>query len=35
MFFSKPGIYEPCGIYNFRHFLIAVITLVLVAIAVK
>ena len=35
MFFAKPGIYEPCGIYNYRHIILAVIILVWVAIAVK
>ena len=25
MFFAKPGIYEPCGIYNYRHIILAVI----------
>ena len=35
MFFAKPGIYEPCGIYNYRHIILAVIISVWVAIAVK
>lgn len=33
MFFAKPGVYEPCGIYNIRHLIIAIGTLLCVAIA--
>ena len=35
MFLAKPGIYEPCGIYNLNHLIMAFITLVWVAMAVK
>ena len=33
MFFAKPGVYEPCGIYNIRHLIIAIGTLICVVIA--
>lgn len=35
MFFAKPGVYEPCGIYNIKHLIIAIITLIIIFIAVK
>ena len=35
MFFARPGVYEPCGIYNVKHLIIAIITLIVVTIAVK
>lgn len=35
MFFAKPGIYKPSGIFNLKHLLIAIITLIGVSIAVK
>lgn len=35
MFFAKPGVYEPCGIYNVQHVIIAVIILIAIFIAVK
>ena len=35
MFFAKPGVFKPCGIYNLKHLLIALITLAWVTLAVK
>ena len=35
MFFARPGVYEPCGIYNYKHVILAIIILAWVAIAVK
>lgn len=35
MFFAKPGVYEPCGIYNQKHLIMALITLAWVVTAVK
>ncbi len=35
MFFSKPGQYEACGIFNIRHFMFALVTLIIIGVAVK
>ena len=35
MFFAKSGVYKPCGIYNLKHLIIALVTLTGIAIAVK
>lgn len=35
MFLAKSGIYKPCGIYNIKHLIIALVTFVGIAIAVK
>ena len=35
MFFAKAGVYEPCGLYNIKHLVIALITILSIAIAVK
>lgn len=34
MFFAKPGIYEPCGIFSITHIIVLVICLVLIGIFV-
>ena len=35
MFFAKAGVYEPCGLYNIKHLVIALITILSIEIAVK
>ena len=35
MFFAKSGVYTPCGIYNLKHLIIAIVTFTIIAIAVK
>ena len=35
MFFAKSGVYNPCGIYNLKHLIIAIVTFTIIAIAVK
>ena len=35
MFFAKAGVYEPCGLYNIKHLVIALITILGIAISVK
>lgn len=35
MFLSKPGEYEPCGIFTTQHFILMIITLVGIGIALK
>lgn len=35
MFFSKPGEYEACGIFNIRHLILALITFAIIGVAVK
>lgn len=35
MFFSRPGVYKPCGIFNIKHLIIAIITFSAIGIAVK
>lgn len=35
MFFAKSGLYKPCGIYNFKHLTIALVTFIGILIAVK
>ena len=33
MFFSKPGEYEPCGLFSVGHFILLVLSLSIVGIA--
>lgn len=35
MFFAKAGEYEPCGIYNLKHVVLAIITIIFIFIALK
>ena len=35
MFLSKPGVYKPCGLFNMNHLILALLTMVGIAIAVK
>lgn len=35
MFFAKPGVYEPCGMFNFRHILLFILTSLLIVVAVR
>ena len=35
MFLSKPGEYEPCGIFNIKHLILFLITTTCIALAVK
>ena len=35
MFFAKPGIYEPCGIFSTEHFFLLALTMLVIGIAVK
>ncbi len=35
MFFSKPGEYEPCGIFTFDHLKLIILTIICVIIALK
>lgn len=35
MFFAKPGEYKPCGIYNYKHILLFILTALLILVAVK
>lgn len=35
MFFAKTGEYEPCGIYNVKHIILAIITIIFIVIALK
>lgn len=35
MFFAKAGVYEPCGLYNIKHLVTVLITILGIAIAVK
>ena len=35
MFFSKPGVYKPCGIFNTKHLILFIITTLIIAIAAK
>ena len=35
MFFSKPGEYEPCGMFSVGHFILLVLALSIVGIALS
>ena len=35
MFFSKPGEYEPCGIFTINHFKLIIITIICITIGLK
>lgn len=35
MFFAKPGKYEPCGIFSTKHFILIIITVLVIIIAFK
>lgn len=35
MFLSKPGEYEPCGMFNFKHLTLLIITITGIFIATK
>lgn len=35
MFFAKPGVYKPCGMFNYKHLLLFIAIAMIIGIAVK
>lgn len=35
MFFAKPGIYKPCGMFNYKHLLLFILIAMIIGITVK
>ena len=35
MFFAKPGVYKPCGMYNYKHLLLFILISMIIGISVK
>ena len=35
MFLSKPGTYEPCGMFNLKHLTLILLTIIGITVAVK
>lgn len=35
MFLSKPGVYKPCGLFNFKHLILILLTIAGISMAVK
>lgn len=35
MFFAKPGVYKPCGMFNYKHLLLFILIAILIAVITK